>query len=215
MKALLYSTLALLPLMAACSPADQQNLDVPSFTTLDVSRGLSVTLVCGNGYRVEASARQDVLEKLVIRPQGQSLVIENHSSDDNILRDHSAAITVVVSAPINAVKAQSGVKMTVPACAVSPDTFSVDGSMGTEINVAGNTRQLDLSLAMGSSFNTHEAIFSAQDAVVNIAMGVDARLCHVQQLSGTVTTGARVRVAPDTLVHTNNGLASLIDHHGC
>ncbi|MCI4184855.1 DUF2807 domain-containing protein [Dickeya dianthicola] len=215
MKALLCCALVLLPLTVACSPANQQNVDVPSFTTLDVSRGLSVTLVCGNGYRVEASARQDVLDKLVIRPQGQRLIIENHSSDDNILRDHDAAITVTINAPINTVKAQAGVRMTVPACAVSPDTFTVDGSMGTEITVAGNTRLLDLSLAMGSSFNTREPTFSAQEAVVNIALGVDARLCHVRQLSGTVTTGARVRVAPDTLVHTSNGIAGLIDNHGC
>ncbi|UPT54223.1 GIN domain-containing protein [Dickeya zeae] len=220
MKALLCSALVLLPLTVACSPTNQQNVDVPSFTTLDVSRGLNVTLVCGNGYRVETSARQDVLEKLVIRPQGQSLVIENHASDDSILRDHDATVRITVNAPITVVKAQAGVTMSIPACAVSPDAFAVNGSMGTAVNVAGTTRRLDLSLAMGASFNahekaSHEKAFSAQEAVVNIAMGVDARLCHVRQLSGTITTGARVRVAPDTLVQTNNGIAGLVEHDGC
>ncbi|MEI7064455.1 GIN domain-containing protein [Dickeya chrysanthemi] len=215
MKALLCSALVLLPLTVACSPANQQNVDVPSFTTLDVSRGLNVTLVCGNGYRVETSARQDVLEKLVIRPQGQSLIIENHASDDSILRNHDATIRITVAAPINTVKAQAGVKMAVPACAVSSDTFTVNGSMGTDLNIAGTTHRLDLSLAMGAAFNSHEKAFSAQEAVVNIAMGVDARLCHVRQLSGTVTTGARVRVAPDTQVQVDNGVASLIEHDGC
>ncbi|MEQ4511045.1 MAG: DUF2807 domain-containing protein [Dickeya sp.] len=215
MKALLCSALVLLPLTVACSPTNQQNVDVPSFTTLDVSRGLNVTLVCGNGYRVETSARQDVLEKLVIRPQGQSLVIENHASDDSILRDHDATVRITVSAPITVVKAQAGVTMSIPACAVSPDAFAVNGSMGTAVNVAGTTRRLDLSLAMGASFNAHEKAFSAQEAVVNIAMGVDARLCQVRQLSGTITTGARVRVAPDTLVQTSNGIAGLVEHDGC
>ncbi|MGM3226111.1 GIN domain-containing protein [Dickeya zeae] len=215
MKALLCSALVLLPLTVACSPTNQQNVDVPSFTTLDVSRGLNVTLVCGNGYRVETSARQDVLEKLVIRPQGQSLVIENHASDDSILRDHDATVRITVSAPITVVKAQAGVTMSIPACAVSPDAFAVNGSMGTAVNVAGTTRRLDLSLAMGASFNAHEKTFSAQEAVVNIAMGVDARLCQVRKLSGTITTGARVRVAPDTLVQTSNGIAGLVEHDGC
>lgn len=215
MKALLCSALVLLPLTVACSPTNQQNVDVPSFTTLDVSRGLNVTLVCGNGYRVETSARQDVLEKLVIRPQGQSLVIENHASDDSILRDHDATVRITVSAPITVVKAQAGVTMSIPACAVSPDAFAVNGSMGTAVNVAGTTRRLDLSLAMGASFNAHEKTFSAQEAVVNIAMGVDARLCQIRQLSGTITTGARVRVAPDTLVQTSNGIAGLVEHDGC
>lgn len=221
MRALLCSALALLPLTVACSPTNQQNVDVPSFTTLDVSRGLSVTLVCGKGNRVEASARQDVLEKLVIRSQGQSLVIENRSSDDNILRSHSADVTITLNAPIDTLIAQAGVKVTVPACAVSPEKLTVKGSMGAAVDVAGKTQQLDLSLAMGASFNTaekassSETAFSAQNAVVNIAMGVDARLCHVDQLSGTVTTGARVRVAPQTHVQTSSDIASLIERSGC
>ncbi|SLM65078.1 FIG00613032: hypothetical protein [Dickeya aquatica] len=212
---MLCSALVLLPLTVACSPTNQQNVDLPSFTTLDVSRGLSVTLVCGKGNRVEASARQDVLEKLVIRPQGQSLVIENQSSDDSILRSHSADVTITVDAPINTLIAQAGVKVTVPACAVSPEKFTVNGSMGTAIHVAGKTQQLDLSLAMGASFNTDETAFSAQSAVVNIAMGVDARLCQVEQLSGTLTTGARVRVGPQTRVQTSSSIASLIERSGC
>ncbi|MGM3187351.1 GIN domain-containing protein [Musicola paradisiaca] len=212
MKTLFFSVLALLPLTVACSPTQQKSVELTHFSALNLSRGLEVTVQCGNENRVSATARPAVLEKLVIQRQDDTLTIDNPYNDSNKLRDHSVVVTITLNAPLSRVNAQSGVQFALPACAVSPDQLTIDASMGADVNVEGATRTLNLTLAMGAAFNRNASDFSADNAVVRFAMGADARLCRVKRLSGSMTTGARASVSPTTDVHIDGGLASLVEH---
>jgi hypothetical protein len=182
--------------------AIEKTVPLKAITSVDARQGINLTIKCASETSLVVSGAQKAVDKLQPELRDHQLVLINSASDDSLIGSDSLDITLFTATPLEAVSGQAGVKITLPSCAVDATKLVVTGSMGADINAEGKTRQLQLELAMGGTFNQKTDAFSAEEAQVRMSMGAEAQLCHVQKIDGSLAAGASLQVSPSAQVDT-------------
>ncbi|WP_315707730.1 GIN domain-containing protein [Brenneria uluponensis] len=197
-------TLLILPAAAAHASQVEKQFDVSDFNTITLAKGLEVHVMCAAHPQIVASASPETMNKLEVKVSNHHLAVTGTTQDYDAwdFSDHKATLKIYTNKPIDNMKIMFGVKLAVDACAVPKDQLTVNGSMGSSFAISGETDKLNADLAMGAKFNDGVNDFKAQSANVSVAMGAEAYLCQVAQVSGSAAMGAIVYLGQ----HTTNNL---------
>ncbi|OTA20363.1 hypothetical protein Xbed_01589 [Xenorhabdus beddingii] len=198
------------PAMAA-----EKTIEVQSFTAVNVQKGVNLTIKCAATSSLKVKGMQSSIDELDVNHDGNTLRLINEANKNNNLISSAIDITLYTDKPLNNLFTKSGVKTKVDACAVDGENLEISGQMGSKIDVAGKTKHLNLTLEMGAVFNKTSQKFSADSANVNLSMGASAFLCHITNITSSLTAGTKIFVDKNAVVKTIDNFASGISTDVC
>ena len=191
--------------------AEQQLIEVESFSGVSVGTGLISTVTCGNTNQVRLNGPKKSIERLEVGIDGDTLDVSRKSSAGSMFgklfsgdnfNDGEVKIDIVTSGEIALFDISTGASMKVDACAVNTSQVTVDGSTGSDITINGVTTQLNLDLSTGSSFNRRNAELTVDSVELDLGTGASANLCGASNVTGDASTGATLYVSSS--VDTSN-----------
>ncbi|MDC9595127.1 GIN domain-containing protein, partial [Xenorhabdus sp. IM139775] len=195
--------------------AAEKTIEVQGFSAVDAQKGINITIKCAATSSLKVKGMQSSIDKLNITHNGDTLSLINDAVKKDSLLTKALDITLYTDHPLNTLVTKTGVKMEVDACAIDNEKLEVSGEMGSKIDIAGKTKQLDLNLNMGAVFNKVSQKFSADSAKVYLSMGANASLCHIPKITGNLTTGTHISVDKKSIVKTTDNFASKISTDSC
>ena len=217
MKTVIPATIATALLLAVCvdDPAraaeartHTETRTLSAFDQVRVSRGVSVTLVCGQTAqaRLEGESAVD-LSDTVTSIEGSVLTVTRSS----LLGNHHRPVHVAVTAPraVDHVKVSSGGSIAVPSCAASPDHLDLEASSGGDVVLAGKTAHLTAQASSGGSIKPpHGERLDAGEARLSASSGGTIGLCNVSNLSGKASSGGTIDTesgGANNEIHSSSG----------
>ena len=170
--------------------------------------GLSVTLVCGDDFGVHVDGAADGLF-VQQRAGGNRLVLSAQQVDSA----RRLEVVITTPAPPLRLEARNGARVHVPACAASPSQLTVDLAGGARLYLSGETKDLFLFVATGSSLLAGaQGPLIVEEARVEMVLGAFADLCGAESVLGSVAVSSKVRVRPFT---PHRGMRPTTLVHGC
>ena len=183
--------------------ADQEYLEVDSFTGVDIGTGMVATVSCDSKNTVTLHGDKKALDILEVTVKGNKLDISRRTSASRIFnnlfsnKEHNNSIRVEITTngQLSSIEASTGASVKVPACAVDNSFIEVDTSTGSIVDIEGSTATLELDLSTGSLFNQNSNDFTADVANVDLSTGAIAKLCGASTVRGDASTGAVITVS--------------------
>lgn len=198
----------LLVSMTACTPAfggitKSETRSLPSFSKISVSGALAVKLEPADAPSVVVTADQDVLSRVVTEVRGGTLYL---SAEE--LRSHDG-ITLHVRAPSVEEVELSGAT-TLEALNLRGDALRISGSGASRIELAGETRALELDLSGASKVDAEKLV--ADEVRVEVSGASKVEVHAVKTLGVSISGAAKVRYAgtPQILEKRISGVGSLV-----
>ena len=206
---LILSITAALPVVA-----DQEYLEVDSFSGVDIGTGMLGSVSCGSENTVTLDGDKKDLDHLEVSVQGGKLEISRRTSTGKILsnlfgdhKDRSIKVAITTNSPLSNIEASTGSSLSIPECAVNNSFFEVDAGTGATVEIEGTTGTLELDLSTGSTFNRRGSNFNVDVANVDLSTGATAELCGAATVNGSASTGATISASDNA--NTENVSLSL------
>ncbi|MDX7998187.1 hypothetical protein FE394_02985 [Xenorhabdus sp. Reich] len=192
-----------------------KTIELQSFTALNAQKGINLIIKCAENPSLKVKGTQSAIDKLNINNDAGTLNLFNETTKKDNILSQTLDITLYTNNPLNNLSTKAGIKIKVDTCAVDSEKMAISGAMGSKIDVEGKTKHLDLNLAAGAVFNQTSAKFSADSAKVDLSMGAHASLCHIPQITGSLTAGTKIDVDKKADVKITNNFASEISTDSC
>jgi len=202
-------------------PSEAKDWQVPldRFEGIDIGTGIVAEVLCGDEPRVIVNASERIFENLQIAVQASTLKIHlDHNWSQMFTHDHgSISATIYTSEPLLEIEGSTGSGIEIESCAVSADELNVRISTGATVNLAGETKLLELKVGTGGSFNSgrYRDDLKVQKASVRLSTGANAGLCAADQVTGRLSTGAEIVVSENTNAKVRLGTGAEIEYSSC
>lgn len=163
---------------------EQINLD--SFSTLELKRGWEVTLQPASSNYMVIEANENLLEVFEYESQGENLVI---GSSKQISKADAKRITLYYTGSLRSIKASSGTFVTSPELLKFED-LKLDLSSGSEVVLKLNLKSLDLETSSGADA---ELVLKSDEMFVDSSSGSYANI-NAETMFTTVETSSGAEV---------------------
>ena len=199
------STVALIALFIS-NPviADQEILEVESFSGIEIGVGMIGRVVCGSGNSLTLTGEQRDLDNVKVNINAGVLEISRRSNLGKVLsnilgndddRNSTIEVDVTTDGQISNISGSTGSSLNVSECAINGSFLEVEAGTGAVVNVEGSTGTLELELSTGSVFNNRSSGFRADTANIDLSTGASANLCGVGTINGDASTGAEIKAS--------------------
>lgn len=202
MKIAILTTIATGLLLSACiddgpawAGAGSETRSLGAFDQIRVSRGVSVTLVCGPTAQARLEGESADISDTETNIDGHVLTVTRSS----LFGNHNRPVHVVVTAPhpLDHFKASSGGSVEAPPCAASPDHLDLEASSGGNLTLAGNTAHLAAEASSGGTIEPAQGgRIDASEARLSASSGGTIGVCKVSNMSGKASSGGTIDTEP-------------------
>ncbi len=162
---------------------------LPPFEKVEASRGVAVTLRCGASASATLRGDLDDIANTELSVDKGVLTVRRAS----IFGDYHRTLHVEVTAPgpIVGIATHNGASLDAPACVLSGDRLTLDASSGSTIHLAADVRHLVADTDSGAAIRPLEGVrIDAAEAEITAASGSTMRLCKVDHLTASASSGA-------------------------
>ncbi len=211
--------------LASAAAAETRAYDVPGFSRIDVSAGLTLVYEAGAGQSVVAETDTGDFDKLSVAVEGDTLVLKRTGRDWNWGGNNRNRFTITVGAPaISGLEASSGSSATangfagsaieiaansgasLRASGIEGSEVSLDVSSGASLSAAGSCGTARLDASSGASLNAETLRCSA--VIADASSGASIEAYASVSVDGEASSGGRVSVtggATDVTVDKSSG----------
>ncbi|CDL86497.1 GIN domain-containing protein [Xenorhabdus cabanillasii] len=195
-----------------------KRIDISQFNDIRLEKGLDATIICDDtSPYIIASGSQKTLNKLQVHINQKKLFITGATKDYDAwnFEDNKITLKIYTNTPIETIKTMFGVKITANACAISKKELNVNGSMGVNFSISGQTKKLNAELSMGAKFNSDIDSLIVDSANVNMAMGTEANLCNAKEINGNMAMGGVIYASSHAIDNTNSAIGAMVKTLNC
>jgi len=198
-------------LLAAPALAETKSYDVPAFTGIDVSSGLTVEFTEGSAQSVVAENEDGAWDKLVIEVKDDVLYVKRPRKMGGWGRNKQK-FTVTVTAPqLSYLDTSSGSTVsgsglsgdevtidtssgsTVKVSGIDAGDLSIDTSSGSSVKLDGTCARVAIDTSSGSSVRAKDVV--CQYATVDASSGSSVSISATQSVNADASSGSSVNVS--------------------
>ncbi len=183
---------------------DSWEVPVKPFDSIELDTAIEAEIICSDETRVVVETSESTFDQLDIHVRGGELSIDREMRFGYwFTADHdSVFVTIYTNGPLNQLEAHTAAEIHLSECAVDSNSLKVRVSTGAVVKVTGTTRQLDLKVSTGGSFNSgsYRNDLKIGSALVKLSTGATAGLCGATTVEGKLSTGADAYVSNDAEV---------------
>jgi len=201
---------AIAALLAAPAFADTKTYDVPTFTGIDVSAGLTVEFTEGPAQSVTVENKNKAWDKIKVSVDDGLLVLERPKKM-GWGRNKERFLITVTAPELNYIDTSSGSEVfgtglsgdsvtidtssgsTVKISGVDAGALSIDTSSGSSVTLDGTCSEVDVDTSSGSSVRAKDVV--CQYATVEASSGSSVSISATQSLSADASSGSSVNVS--------------------
>jgi hypothetical protein len=210
MRKFIVISVATLSLAGFAAYAEEER-DLANFDQLETSRGVEVTVACGD--KAHAVLKGDTAD-LEVKVDGHTLIVRRSSMFNN--GHHSARVELTVAQPLNRIEVSSGTELRVPACAISKEKLDLSASSGADVKLAAGTDHMYVDASSGANIGVLSGgRIDAKEAKIEVSSGASVRVCTVGHLSGRAGTGGSILTENDPSGDTHSSLGGSISTKSC
>lgn len=194
--------------------AQDKTFDLSSFTSIDASSGIEITLYKGEP-RADVIMKKGDIDDLVIKQSGQNLVLnfKQKISFFGNSGNRQAVVSLYYDTDISDVQVSAGasvecdetMKVNAMDCdassggtielIVEANTTDIDVSSGASVEIEGRTDQLDVDVSSGASFNGKN--FKAEKVDADSSSGASAKVWVTNEIDASSSSGGSIRYKGD------------------
>lgn len=168
-----------------------QTRELPSFDRIEASRGVEVTVACGETTGAVLKGDAKALADLDLRVEGHTLIVRRGSMFDSGHWPVHVALTA--NRPLDKLEASSGSSIDAPACAVTGDRIALEASSGGTLHVAAKSGHLSAEASSGGTIGLLPGgRIDVHDADIHASSGGSVRICSTERLSGHASSGGSI-----------------------
>ena len=194
--------------------AQDKTFDLSSFTSIDASSGIEITLYKGEP-RADVIMKKGDIDDLVIKQSGKNIVL-NFKQKISLFGksgNRQAVVSLYYDTDISDVQVSAGASVecdeTMKVNSMDCDASSggtielivesnrtdVDVSSGASIDIEGSTDQLDVDVSSGASFNGKN--FKAEKVDADTSSGASAKVWVTKEIDASSSSGGSIRYKGD------------------
>lgn len=196
--------------LALPASADTKSYDIDSFSTLDVSAGVTVIFEAGETRSLVAENTKGDFDNLIVENRGDTLVISRKGSGFFSKRNRQN-YTITVSGPaVSAIDASSGATLkasgiigqsvdlqassgaTLAATNIEAGDISLKVSSGAEMDAYGTCTSASISASSGASLEADELACANVEA--SASSGASVRAHATNRADASASSGASVKL---------------------
>lgn len=211
--------------LASVAAAETRTYDVPGFSRIDVSTGLTLVYEAGPGQSVVAETDNGDFDKLSVAVEGDTLVLKRNGRNWTWGGNNRDRFTITVSAPaISGLEASSGSSATangfagnaieldansgasLRASGIDGSEVSLDVSSGASLSAAGTCGTAQLEASSGASLNAET--LRCQSVIADASSGASIEAYATTSVDGDASSGGSISVtggATDVTVDKSSG----------
>ncbi len=210
-----FAASALLSFSALVAPAaaetETETRPLTNFSKVQVSSGVSTTIICGTPARAIVTATDSAgIARVKTDVEGDTLIVRMRGMGS---WTGSTNVAITTNEPLTSIQSSSGGSIKVDGCAVSASSLSVQSSSGSSINVAGKTAKVEMQVSSGGSINANA--LQAESAQVEGSSGGSIQACHIQSVSARASSGASVQVGKGAISTIESSSGGSVSTRNC
>lgn len=218
----MYQLIIVIGLVLTAGQAKAANswvVPVKDFTALEVNTAIAADVVCSDENKVVVETTEYMFERLDINVRGGELEIARDINFNSFFNNKNdpVFVTVYTSNPLDSLQAYTAGEINVESCAVDADSLEVRVSTGARVNVAGQSKKLNLKVSTGGDFNSqsnHDEL-QISEARIKLSTGAHANLCAVDSIAGKLSTGANVYASSSADIDVRLGTGAHVSYSRC
>lgn len=170
-------------------PVQSETRQTDTFTRIDVSEGIGVTVLIGPAQPLEVSAQENILPVVATDVEGDTLRIHGSESYST-----SEGVEVAVVIPtLLGISMSGGSQGSIEG--LDTETLDIELSRGASVTATGSASSVALNMSGGSRAGLEDLI--AQTITLDLSGGAAATVQASSEVSGSASGGARVSVLGD------------------
>ncbi len=192
--------------------AESETRPLGSFSKLQISTGVTGTVVCGSPARAVVTADPaSGIQRLKTEIDDNTLTIRYRGMG---FWSGSASVVITTPDPLEAIEASSGSALKVEGCSLSPSQLAIQASSGASLTIGdGRSARVEIRGSSGASISAND--LHADASQIEASSGASIKACKLRASTSHASSGASITTAKDSANRAETSSGGSISDSGC